>query len=509
MTFQNFVNKTRLTQGMVNFYVIVYMDDILVYSESFHGHAQHIELTLGALQDGALKIALEKSELFLPEISFLGYVVTRGGMRPDLRKVAVVRDAATPTSLTQVRAFLGLASYYRRFIKGFAAIWGQNGVVADGYVCCGYGGMIRDAVVASAGNPVRVAAWIYSVGGGGSGVSGGVLCCSEGEGIDLQVGGGSGWKDFFFPASAFIEVAIALVVDSDCPPLTSFRLSEEGVTPAFGKAVEDVAIVDDLAADALLAADAVTTANEALAADDVAANDVAVNSVVANGLVANGLSADDVAEDDVAAYDIAANGLAANGTDKSSSEQAGDLSALVRKERRPKMLVDVVEKNFTPTKLKMAGMEPKEKFAYEVDARTDGIFQEFKTSRWLEYLEEFYNRETSPAFGFKWRIEEELEDKVGERKGASSDESGKGSGSGGGALGKGTRSSGGEHGKGSEPWGGASGKGLGPDVGASGKPISHGELQKHEMCQGRQATEGNASGPSGGAHDKGSGSPLD
>ncbi|GBG82867.1 hypothetical protein CBR_g36393 [Chara braunii] len=122
MTFQNFVSKTRLTQGMINFCVIVYMDDILVYSETYHGHAQHIEWTLGALRDAGFKIALEKSEFFLSEISFLGYVVTRGGLRPDSRKVAAVKEAPVPTSLTQVRAFLGLASYYRRFIKGFAAI---------------------------------------------------------------------------------------------------------------------------------------------------------------------------------------------------------------------------------------------------------------------------------------------------------------------------------------------------------------------------------------------------
>ncbi|GBG77419.1 hypothetical protein CBR_g23868 [Chara braunii] len=122
VTFQNFVNKTRLTQGMINFCVIVYVNDILVYSESFHGHAQHIEWTLGALRDAGFKIALEKSEFFLSEISFLGYVVTRGGLRPDSRKVKAVREAPTPTSLTQVRAFLELASYYRRFIKGFAAI---------------------------------------------------------------------------------------------------------------------------------------------------------------------------------------------------------------------------------------------------------------------------------------------------------------------------------------------------------------------------------------------------
>ncbi|GBG69924.1 hypothetical protein CBR_g4750 [Chara braunii] len=68
------------------------------------------------------RIALEKSKFFLSEISFLGYVVTSGGLRPDSRKVAAVKEAPVPTSLTQVRAFLGLASYYRRFIKSFAAI---------------------------------------------------------------------------------------------------------------------------------------------------------------------------------------------------------------------------------------------------------------------------------------------------------------------------------------------------------------------------------------------------
>ncbi|GBG60806.1 hypothetical protein CBR_g12544 [Chara braunii] len=122
ITFHNFVNKTRLTQGMINFCVIVYMADILVYSKTYHGHTQHIEWTLGALRNAGFKIALKKSEFFLSEISFLGHVVTRGGLRPDSRKVAAVKEALVPTSLTQVRAFLGLASYYRRFIKGFAAI---------------------------------------------------------------------------------------------------------------------------------------------------------------------------------------------------------------------------------------------------------------------------------------------------------------------------------------------------------------------------------------------------
>ncbi|GBG87857.1 hypothetical protein CBR_g46013 [Chara braunii] len=117
MTFQNFVNKTRLTQGMINFYVIVYMDDILVYSDTYHGHAQHIEWTLGALRDAGFKIALEKSEFFLSEISFLGYVVTRGELRRDSRKVAaqalyMIKDRVQ-------KPLESVAEYQKRFYRMF------------------------------------------------------------------------------------------------------------------------------------------------------------------------------------------------------------------------------------------------------------------------------------------------------------------------------------------------------------------------------------------------------
>ncbi|GBG42638.1 hypothetical protein CBR_g84170, partial [Chara braunii] len=66
--------------------------------------------------------ALEKSEFFLSEISFLGYIVTVEGLKPDPRKVAAVREAPALATLTQVGAFLGLASYYRRFIRSFACL---------------------------------------------------------------------------------------------------------------------------------------------------------------------------------------------------------------------------------------------------------------------------------------------------------------------------------------------------------------------------------------------------
>ncbi|GBG63800.1 hypothetical protein CBR_g39581 [Chara braunii] len=124
MAFHNFVRKTRLAQSIINYCVIVYMNDILVYSSSYEGHVQHIEWALHALRDAGFKVALKKCQFFLTTISFLGHVVTDKGLQPEPEKVAAVRDAPVPTTITQVRAFLGLASYYRRFIKGFAAIAG-------------------------------------------------------------------------------------------------------------------------------------------------------------------------------------------------------------------------------------------------------------------------------------------------------------------------------------------------------------------------------------------------
>ncbi|GBG67546.1 hypothetical protein CBR_g677 [Chara braunii] len=85
-------------------------------------HVEHIEWVLHALKDAGFKVALEKSEFFLSEISFLGYIVTVEGLKPDPMKVAAVREAPVPVTLTQVRAFLGMASYYRRFIQGCACL---------------------------------------------------------------------------------------------------------------------------------------------------------------------------------------------------------------------------------------------------------------------------------------------------------------------------------------------------------------------------------------------------
>ncbi|GBG68309.1 hypothetical protein CBR_g2855 [Chara braunii] len=120
--------------------------------------------------------------------------------------------------------------------------------------------------------------------------------------------------------------------------------------------------------------------------------------------------------------------------------------------------------------------------------RTEEIFQEFKTSQWLEYLEEFYDRQTSPAYGYYWHVREDL----GDRKKLS----------GGGDHGKGSGSSGGAHGKGLRSGSGASDKGTKPNDGASGKDASRGERQQTKKSKGRQATKGKGSAPNGDGHGK-------
>ncbi|GBG61496.1 hypothetical protein CBR_g21839 [Chara braunii] len=107
MAFQNFVWKTRLAQSIINYCVIVYMDDILVYSSSYEGHVQHIKWALHSLRDAGFKVALEKCQFFLTTISFLGHVVTDKGLQPEPQKVAAVRDAPQPEAISTILAQVG------------------------------------------------------------------------------------------------------------------------------------------------------------------------------------------------------------------------------------------------------------------------------------------------------------------------------------------------------------------------------------------------------------------
>ena len=103
-------------------FVIVFLDDILIYSKDEIEHAQHLRSVLDLLRQHKLYAKESKCELFKSSISFLGFIVSADGLRMEPHKVKAIVDWKPPTCPTDVRAFLGLAGHYRRFVKHFSAI---------------------------------------------------------------------------------------------------------------------------------------------------------------------------------------------------------------------------------------------------------------------------------------------------------------------------------------------------------------------------------------------------
>ena len=103
-------------------FVVVYFDDILIFSSSMADHLSHIRDVLAVLRRDQPSAAKHKCEFGVPEVLFLGYVVSGQGLAMDQSKVEVVRSWPVPTTVTEIRSFHGLASFYRRFVSHFSII---------------------------------------------------------------------------------------------------------------------------------------------------------------------------------------------------------------------------------------------------------------------------------------------------------------------------------------------------------------------------------------------------
>ncbi|KAL0313439.1 UNVERIFIED_CONTAM: Transposon Tf2-12 polyprotein [Sesamum radiatum] len=105
-------------------FVIVFIDDILVYSRSMEEHEQHLRIVLQILKEKELYAKLSKCEFWINQVVFLGHVISGDGVMPDPAKVKAIMEWRVPKNATEVRSFLGLAGYYRRFVEGFSIIAG-------------------------------------------------------------------------------------------------------------------------------------------------------------------------------------------------------------------------------------------------------------------------------------------------------------------------------------------------------------------------------------------------
>ncbi|GJY14823.1 putative nucleotidyltransferase, ribonuclease H [Tanacetum coccineum] len=119
-TFMRVMNQ--LFRPFIGKFVVVYFDDILIYSASFNEHVTHVRQVLTLLRKDSFYAATKKCVFMTPKVLFLGYVVSGDGIQVDESKVAAVQEWPTPTTITEVRSFHGLASFYRRFIPNFSSI---------------------------------------------------------------------------------------------------------------------------------------------------------------------------------------------------------------------------------------------------------------------------------------------------------------------------------------------------------------------------------------------------
>src|ERR1044072_2255443 len=120
--FMDYMN--RVFHEFLDQFVMVFIDDILIYSKSHEEHEIHLRQVLRFLQEKSLYANPSKCEFLLEEVKFLGHVISKSGIAVDPAKVDTVLAWERPKTVTEIRSFVGLAGYDRRFIEGLARIVG-------------------------------------------------------------------------------------------------------------------------------------------------------------------------------------------------------------------------------------------------------------------------------------------------------------------------------------------------------------------------------------------------
>jgi hypothetical protein len=112
----------EVIRSFIDKFVMVYFDDILIYSKSWDEHIEHLRAVFGVLREARLFANIEKCTFCTGRVAFLSYVVTTQDIEVDEAKIEAIKNWLIPATLTQLQSFLDLAGFYRRFVRDFSTI---------------------------------------------------------------------------------------------------------------------------------------------------------------------------------------------------------------------------------------------------------------------------------------------------------------------------------------------------------------------------------------------------
>ena len=119
-TFQALMN--HIFEPYLRKFVIIFFDDILIYSPTWNSHLQHLSLAFSVLLQHQLYVKLSKCDFGASQLDYLGHIICKEGVAMDDKKVAAIMNWPSPRTIKDLRGFLGLTGYYRRFVKGYGVI---------------------------------------------------------------------------------------------------------------------------------------------------------------------------------------------------------------------------------------------------------------------------------------------------------------------------------------------------------------------------------------------------
>ena len=119
-TFQQLMES--ILRGLIWKTCLIYLDDVIVFSTSFDQHLNDLAEVFDRFRDANIKLKPSKCSFEKDQVSYLGHIISKDGIQPDPEKIEVVKNFPVPKTVRQVRSFLGLANYYRRFVQDIAKI---------------------------------------------------------------------------------------------------------------------------------------------------------------------------------------------------------------------------------------------------------------------------------------------------------------------------------------------------------------------------------------------------